>query len=258
MSNARRPHGVATTVGLLLSLCVSATHADPLDAVLRVGQVRTERAQSSQQRVDQLADTTQRHFHDYRRVLKELEGLRRYNERLEQQIERQQRRLIDLGASIRAAVAVQRQIPGLSTRMVEGLARFIELDQPFHRDERRRRIALLRTSLGRDDLSEAEKFRQILEAYSIELEYGRKIDTYRATVPLDGVEREVNVLRIGRVALLYQTTDGERVGTWDTRESAWVPLSATAWRGAVTRGLRIARKQAAIALMKLPLAGDGQ
>ena len=247
---------IAVALLVPLALAMPTAHADTLDAVMHIGQARIEQAQASQKRIDQLADTAQRHFRDYRRVLKELEGLRRYNERLEQQIERQQQRLVDLDTSIREAVAVQRQIPGLSTRMVESLARFIDLDLPFHLDERRQRIALLRNNLGRDDLSEAEKFRQILEAYSIELEYGRKIDSYRATVLIDEVEREVNVLRVGRISLLYQTTDGARVGTWDSRSAAWVPLSVAAWRGAVTRGLRIARKQAAIALMKVPLSGS--
>ena len=252
-----RPHGVALAFALPFLFALAAlpvARADALDEVLRVAQVRIESAQASQKHVDQLADSAQQHFRDYRRVLKELEGLRLYNERLEQQIKRQQQRLVDLEQSIRDAVAVQRQVPGLGTRMVEGLARFIELDLPFHLDERYQRIELLRKNLGRDDLSEAEKFRQILEAYSIELEYGRKIDNYRAEAKIDGLVREINVLRIGRIALLYQTTDGERVGTWDALSKVWEPLSIPVWRGAVTRGLRIARKQAAIELMKVPLA----
>ncbi len=255
--NDWQSHSAACTFLLLFLLALPAApvaRADTLDDVLRVAQVQTKNGQSSQKRVDQLANSAQQHFRDYRRMLKELEGLRSYNGRLEQQIKRQRQRLIDLEKSIRDAVAVQRQIPGLGTRMVEGLARFIELDLPFHLNERRQRITLLRNNLGRDDLSEAEKFRQILEAYSIELEYGRKIDNYRTEAQIDGVAREINVLRIGRISLLYQTTDGERVGTWDTDTKAWVPLAIPVWRGALSRGLRIARKQAAIELMKVPLA----
>jgi hypothetical protein len=124
---------------------------------------------------------------------------------------------------------------------------------PFHQKERERRIAFLRANLDRSDVSVAEKFRQVLEAYKIENEYGRKIDAYKGNVDIDGVERDVNFLRVGRVALLYQTTDTVVSGAWDQASRSWVSLDRGEYRNAIMKGLRIARKEASIDLMNMPV-----
>ena len=71
---------------------------------------------------------------------------------------------------------------------------------------------------------------------------------------IDGVDREVEFLQVGRIALLYQTTDTELSGAWDQRSRAWVPLDRGEYRSAIRKGLRIAAKQASIDLMNLPVA----
>ena len=107
--------------------------------------------------------------------------------------------------------------------------------------------------MDRSDITIAEKFRQVLEAYKIENEYGRKIDSYKGVASVGGSDREVNFLRIGRIGLMYQTTDGEESGAWDQDKRTWVELDSGDYRGAIQKGLRIARKQASIDIMKLPI-----
>jgi hypothetical protein len=68
------------------------------------------------------------------------------------------------------------------------------------------------------------------------------------------VERDVNFLRVGRISFLYQTTDTEMSGAWDQKNRTWVPLSRGEYRNAIMKGLRIARKEASIDLMALPVA----
>ena len=228
--------------------------AETLDDIYRVAQAGTSDAQASQRRVDSLHDQTQATFREYRQVLKEVEGLKVYNARLENQIADQERRIAQIDASIRQAVVVQRQIPGLATRMIDALEELIRLDMPFYPEERAERIQLLRLNQDRSDVSTAEKFRQVLEAYKIENEYGRKIDSYRDTVEIDGAAREVNILRIGRIAMMYQTTDGALTGAWNRGRGDWDPLTGRAYRASVLQGLRISRKQAAIQLMRVPIA----
>ena len=142
----------------------------------------------------------------------------------------------------------------LMIRMIDGLEQFIALDRPFHLAERERSVERLRANIDRADISVAEKFRQVLEIYKIELEYGRSIDAYQGTVEVGGVEREVNFFRVGRIALLYQTTDTDVTGAWDQAERRWVELDPREYRAAVMQGLRIARRQAAIEVLKLPIS----
>ncbi|MBD2857886.1 DUF3450 domain-containing protein [Spongiibacter sp. KMU-158] len=226
----------------------------PVSHVIKVGERRTADAKKSQVRIDRLAAETGDLLQDYKTVMKQVDGLRVYNARLEKQISNQVRRIAGLEKSVAEATVIQRQIDPLLQRMIDGLQQFVELDVPFHKEEREERIEFLMSNMERSDLSIAEKFRQVLEAYKIENEYGRKIDSYEGVAMVDGAERNVNFLRIGRIGLLYQTTDGEHSGAWDQGQRQWVELDAGDYRGAIQKGLRIARKQASIDIMKLPVS----
>lgn len=235
------------------ALLGSVAQANTVDAVLKVGQAKTAAAQQSQKKVDQLSSETADLLQDYKTVMKQVDGLRVYNARLEKQLLNQQERIKDIEDSIEQVTVIQRQVTPLVIRMIDGLEQFVKLDVPFHMDERQERIKFLRASVDRSDLSVAEKFRQVLEAYQIESEYGRKIDSYKGTLEVDGSEREVNFFRVGRIALLYQTTDTEVSGAWDKAAGQFVKLDKGEYRNAIMNGLRIARKQASIDILKLPI-----
>lgn len=240
------------SVGTLLG--TSAAQANTVDAVLKVGQAKTAAAQKSQQKIDKLSSETGDLLQDYKTVMKQVDGLRVYNARLEKQIANQLKRIDDIESSIEQVTIIQRQVTPLVIRMIDGLEQFVKLDVPFHMDEREERLEFLRANIDRSDLSVAEKFRQVLEAYKIENEYGRKIDSYKGSVAIDGVEREVNFFRVGRVALLYQTTDTEISGAWDKESQSFVQLDKGEYRNSILKGLRIARKQASIDILKIPVS----
>ncbi|WP_269618641.1 DUF3450 domain-containing protein [Zhongshania sp. BJYM1] len=225
----------------------------PVSSVLDVGIKRTKAAKQSQVKVDRLAAETGDLLQDYKTVMKQVDGLRVYNARLEKQIAGQLRRIASLGKSVDDATVIQRQITPLLIRMIDGLEQFVSLDVPFHKEEREERVEFLRANMDRSDITIAEKFRQVLEAYKIENEYGRKIDSYKGVASVGGSDREVNFLRIGRIGLMYQTTDGEQSGAWDQDQRKWVELDSGDYRGAIQKGLRISNKQASIDIMKLPI-----
>ena len=52
--------------------------------------------------------------------------------------------------------------------------------------------------MDRANVSVAEKYRRLLEAYQIELEYGRTIEAYEGSFASDNGERSVTFLRVGR------------------------------------------------------------
>ncbi len=230
-----------------------AVQASTLDQILDVGEARNTAARKSQAKIDKLADETRDLLTDYKTVMKQIDGLKVYNARLQRQIDNQMKRIGEIDESIDQVTVIQRQMTPLVIRMIDGLEKFVELDVPFHQEEREKRIAFLRSNLDRSDVTVAEKFRQVLEAYKIENEYGRKIDAYKGSVEIDGAERDVNFFRVGRIALLYQTTDTEISGAWDQGSRSWVPLSRGEYRNAIMKGLRIARKEASIDLMNLPI-----
>ena len=251
-----RPKNVLlTTLVSCLALlgAVHAVHSSTLDSILNVSEEKNEAARESQARIDRLADETRDLLSDYKSVMKQIDGLKVYNTRLQRQLDNPNQRIADIDESIEQVTIIQRQMTPLVVRMLDGLERFVELDVPFHMEEREQRIEFLRDNIDRADLSIAEKFRQVLEAYKIENEYGRKIDAYKGSVEIDGAQREVNFLRVGHIALLYQTTDTELSGAWDQENRTWVPLDRGEYRAAIMKGLRIARQTASIDLLTMPI-----
>ena len=241
------------TTGTLVG-AVAAVQATTLDSILAVGEAKNQAARKSQAKIDRLADETRDLLTDYKTVMKQVDGLKVYNARLERQIQNQLARVQQIDVSIDQVTIIQRQMTPLVIRMIDGLEQFVELDVPFLKEERMQRIQFLRDSLDRADVSVAEKFRGVLEAYNIELQYGRGIDTYRGSIDLGGSEREVDFLRVGRIALVYQTTDGALSGAWDTSAGAWVELPSGEYDAAIRKGIRIAKKQATIELLNMPVS----
>jgi hypothetical protein len=120
--------------------------------------------------------------------------------------------------------------------------------------ERSERVGRLREMMERSDVTAAEKFRRVIEGYQIENDYGRTIEAYKGSTQVNGNELEVDFLRIGRVALMYQTVGGATTGAWDTASGAFVELPAATYQKQVSDGLKIARKQVAPDLLIVPVA----
>ena len=112
--------------------------------------------------------------------------------------------------------------------------------------------------MERSDVSSAEKFRRVIEAYQIENDYGRTIEAYKGTVPIGGNPQEVDFLRIGRVSLAYQSVGGAHTGAWDKEAGDWVELEASEYKNQVSDGIRVARKQVAPDLLIIPVAAPSE
>ena len=233
----------------------SAAYADKtIDQILKVGQTKTSAGQKSQKRIDALSEETSSILQKFKRVNKDIEGLKVYNAQYERQLESQRKKITELEKSIAQVTVLDRQIAPLIMDMISGLEQFVELDVPFRLAARQARVENLRANQDSSDFTVAEKFRQVLDAYSIEAEYGRKIEVYTDTVEIDGQDLQVNMLAVGRVALVYQTKDAKKTGAWDKTAREWVPISDGEYRAAILNGIKIAKKQASTNVMHLPIS----
>lgn len=228
-----------------------AGSAQSLSDVLSAERQRTRLAQESQDRIDDVVKETRKKEDEYKRLLKEIEGLEIYNTLLERQIQGQESRMAELKESIDQVEVINRQIVPAMTRMIEGLEQFVELDVPFLMDERTERIANLEDLMGQPDVNVAEKFRKVTEAYQIENDYGRTIESYQGTLEVDGEERLGDFLRIGRVAFLFQTPDGAVSRLWNQEARRWE--DAESYKNQIREGLKVAKKQVAPELLLLPV-----
>ena len=234
------------------STAMAATFNDVFQAAAQMN----AQAKRSQAKIDDLTEETRRLLNEYKTVLKEVEGLKVYNRQLEKQIGNQEQEMLQLAASIDEVTIIERQITPLMLRMIDGLEQFVELDSPFLLDERRGRVERLREMMDRADVAVSEKFSQVFRAFQIENEYGRTMETYPTTIQIDGIDRKVDILKVGRIALVYQTPDGAETGMFNpgTREYESVDNS---YQASVRQGIRMARQQASIDMLSLPVVGAG-
>lgn len=226
---------------------------DPLEKVVNVGQEITKSAANSQQKINKYTEQVQTKLQQFNAVAKEVDGLAVYNQQMQAQLDNQLTELAQLAKSMNEVSVIERQISPLMARMISTLASFVALDVPFLPTERTKRVNDLNTMMKRADISVSEKFRRVLEAYQIEVDYGRTIEAYSGLLAIDGQEIDVDFLRIGRVSLVYQTRDGSRLGQWSQTSGQWQSLSQD-YRLGINKALRIARKQLAPDLIMVPLS----
>lgn len=224
-----------------------------LNDVIDAGKKINQTANQSQKRVDAISDQIQSKLQQYKAVNKEIDGLDVYNKQMQTQINNQLAELEQLAVSMEQVSVIERQISPLMARMISTLENFVALDIPFLPEERQTRLNDLNAMLERADIAVSEKFRRVLEAYQVEVDYGRTIEAYTGLLDVDGQERDVDFLRIGRVSFVYKTRDGERLGVWDEASKSWQALPAE-YRSDINKGLRIARKQLAPDLIIVPVA----
>ena len=245
---------IATRALLALAFFSPLAMGATVQEVTDAGEARTEAAAADQKKVDQVADQIDQVLTDYQTVSKVVDGLVVYNSLLKRQVDNQEAEKTALAESIDNVALIERQIVPLMTRMLDSLEEFIRLDTPFLAKERTERMGRMRDMMERSDVTPAEKLRQILEAYSIENDYGRTIEAYKGSLEVDGLAREVDFLRIGRVSLTYQTVGGQHTGAWDNTAREWVELPPETYKAQVAEGLRIARKQVAPDIIVVPVA----
>jgi hypothetical protein len=244
-----------STFSLLLAAGLSGTaSAATLADIYQVAERINQQAKTSQAKIDALTEETRQLLNQYKMVLKQIEGLRVYNRQLEKQISSQKQEMSQLSRSIDEVTIIERQITPLMLRMIEGLDQFVSLDLPFLLDERYNRIDQLRDMMDRADVAVSEKFSQVLRAFQIENEYGRTMEAYADTIEIEAVDRKVDVLKVGRVSLVYQTPDGEETGMWNQASRAWEPIGDE-YTTPVRNGIRMARKQLSVDMLTLPITG---
>jgi len=201
----------AATFALVRPMITSADAAS-VQGVMKTAKAADKDGADFQKQVDGLHTDQESLLGEYEAVLQQTEALTAYNAQLAKLVASQEAELASVEDQIGRVTVVSRALTPLMLNLIDALGKFVELDVPFLMEERTKRVEKLQGLMDQADVSESEKYRQIIEAYTIETDYGRTIEHYQATVPLDGAEPTVDFLRIGRVALVFQSLDGEVVG----------------------------------------------
>ncbi|EDQ00266.1 DUF3450 domain-containing protein [Shewanella benthica] len=101
------------------------------------------------------------------------------------------------------------------------LERRVTSDLPFDFEERKRRLAFLRSAMDASELPLAERFRRLLDVLRIEVAYGYGQHVSQEVIVIDDKPIQVNLLRLGRLAWFYMTPDEQQVGWFDRQTRQW-------------------------------------
>jgi len=249
-SKVLAPLASLLVIGTALAQDVDTSAIEQAQSV--VGETNSAAAES-QERINRLSNSASSLFEEFKTESDNLEALLVLNANWRRQIAIQEQQLETISESIAEVRNVTQELPLLMSRMIASIEQFIELDIPFHLEQRRARIQFVRDAIDDPNVSTAERFRQILVLYQTENAYGRTHETYSATLNLDGVPTDVDMLRVGRIALTYQTKDRTRTGAWDSESRQWVTLEDGAYRNAIRDAINVSSGLIAPEIFELPI-----
>lgn len=239
--------------GILVSPCLEAqTPVPSLQPAVQAETRINEDAALSQQRISGLAQETQDLLQEYRSVVRKSEALSIYNDNLERVVTDQREEIQSINSQLEGLEETHRGVVPLMLDMIDMLDRIVEADIPFRLEERRARVSRLRDMMNQSEVTVAEKYRRVMEAYQGELEFSRTTEAYAARLPSTG--QTVDFLRIGRTLLVYQSSDHDVTGWFNPVTRAFEQLPPR-FRREVREGLAMARNEKAPNLVVLPVPG---
>ena len=223
----------------------------PLETVVQAQIAADKDAVESQKRINSLDDQAKDMLQKYNLLVAEAQSMNSYSDQLQLQVKDQNDAIASYNQQLVDIETTQREVMPMMQRMLDQIDRFVQLDMPFLLEDRRARMQKLKDVMGKADVAISEKYRRIVEAYQIELDFGRTLESYEGKLSGDPGGRTVKFLRMGRVALMYQTLDGEETGYWDAEKKGWVV--ANEYREAMKAGIKVATKQGAPELVEAPV-----
>lgn len=226
---------------IVFSLAAPVVAADALDQSRQLIGETNQKLQKTQKSIDKADDTINQMLGEYKTAQKEIDNYRVYNGQLEEIVSSQMEELRLLESDIDKIEATGLAIMPFMQQMIDGLAQFIASDYPFLPEERRTRIERLNANMKRADLSIAAKYRQILEAYQIEIDYGNTLEAY------EGVhdDNRMIFLKVGRIGLYYLSLDKTQCAAWDPSQGQWRQLDDMDYKISIAKAIKVAKKQRA-------------
>jgi hypothetical protein len=182
----------------------------------------------------------------------EQKQLQQQRQDLQEYIDATQARIATKEKQLADIEQISSQIQPFLEEMLTLLKTQIYDGYPFLHDEREKRIDNLEHLLIDPDVSVSETYRKIMEAFLVEAEYGTTIETYQETIAIDGQTMLVDIFRLGRLSLFYQSLDRKHCGFYNVAANAWQPLPTT-YNASIHAAIDIAAKRKPVELLTLPV-----
>ena len=242
---------VASALAGSFAFAGTAVAADLKDLHQANAQIQRAAVQS-QEKINTIYEQTQELLGEYRVVVDQTDNLKVYNDFLATLVADQQRQIDRIQRQIDGLEKTNQGTVPLMFRMIDSLEQFINADIPLRTERRLERVERLRELMGRSDVQLSEQYRQILEAYSIEVGYGSEVASFQGTLPLNGQEITVDYVHVGRLSLMALSLDGNAGWVWNKETSSWEELPGS-YLTSVSQFIKMARREATLEMDRVPL-----
>lgn len=241
---------------LLLAGIAGVLFASPasaqLESALSAATASTSASAASQQRVERLDDEADTAIREYRAVLQQKDNIQLFVAQQDIFLQSQKSEIASLRRQLGTVEQIKQGMSPMMLKMAIAIEDEIRNDLPFNIDERLARVDRVKAVLANPDVSPAEQYRQVLNAFKIEVSYGQGIDSYEGTHPTRP-GNVVNFLRFGRTSLVYMTKDETEVARYNTESKSWETLSG-ADALEMRQAIRVSRGEAAPAIVYAPVS----
>lgn len=244
---------------LSLFMITGASHAASIDGSAKIEEsAKVERAiiNSAQKSQNIVSDSSDHAFElrtEIEALKAEINGLEVYENHLNRLIDSQAKELESAESQLNQISSTRQSIVPLMYQMLDTLTAYVAQDMPIRKDTREERIKSLNELMVQADISDAEKFRRILEAYQIEVDYVNKLGTYTSSIEIEGVVRETEQLYLGHISFIARSLDKQHYWVWVAKQKMWVSLD-TVLHNELNHAYSVAEKLATPSLLKLPLS----
>jgi len=212
-----------------------------------------QQSRKTQRRVDELSAQTAKLLYEYQRITQQLDYQEAYAVELEQKLLEQDAEIAELEQAIADIQITRLHLLPLLREMLDTLKAFILLDLPFEQDARLAAVSRASELLASSQTPLSEKFERVMSLYQAENDDNYSVDSARGVVNIEGVPYSVEFLRVGRLALYYQSLDGEKLAIYAADKESWLDISHLPQAGAqIQKALRIAKEQTSPEFMHLP------
>ncbi len=242
----------------LVTLIMLSGQVIPVQATKQTDQIQKPVAESidirqdTQHQEEQWRNDKQKLLAHYDQLEQEKTQLTARKQALEEQVASAKTRIATRQKQLDDIEQIQTSITPLIAGLIEELQQFVTSDLPFLTEERRERIRRLVALRDDPEVTVSEKFRKVMEAMLIEVEYGNTIEVYQETIETGGRQTLVDIFRLGRLALFFQSLDQKECGFYNVADSTWQSLP-TSYNRTILSAMEIGAKQRPVELLTLPL-----
>ncbi|MGL6314115.1 DUF3450 domain-containing protein [Vibrio sp. WXL103] len=241
------------SLAILMMAIAGQAGASGLDNASAITDKTNQKSAATQQRINQSSEATLALQFEAEQLQQEIRNLEIYRDHLRALVANQEEEVLSFEAQIDQIQDTRQGVVPLMYKMIDALKTHIDTDVPIRYQARVERVNKLEQMMSRADVSDAEKYRRILEAYMIEMDYGFKLGTYQGQIEFDSQNLEVSMLYLGRVSLIAKSANGARYWSWNQAQGEWQIVDSK-MNNELEQAFRLADQQIAPTLLSLPVS----